>query len=61
MVTSAMKLKDTCSLEKAVAILDSILKSRDVTLPTRFRLVEAVVFQVVVYGCGSWTAGKAEH
>ena len=61
MVTSAMKLKDTYSLEKAMAILDSILKSRDVTLPTRFRLVEAVVFPVVVYGCGSWTAGKAKH
>ena len=61
MVTSAMKLKEAYSLEKAMAILDSILKSRDVTLPTKFRLVKAVVFPVVMYGCGSWTTKKAEH
>ena len=56
-----MKLKEAYSLEKAMAILDSILKSRDVTLPTKFRLVKAVVFPVVMYGCGSWTTKKAEH
>ena len=41
--------------------LDSILKSRDITLPTKVRLVKAVVFPVVVYGCESWTVNKAEH
>ena len=40
--------------------LDSILKSRDVTLPTKVHLVKAMVFPVVVYGCGSWTIKKAE-
>ena len=41
--------------------LDSILKSRDITLPTKVRLVKAMVFPVVVYGCESWTIKKAEH
>ena len=41
--------------------LDSILKSRDTTLPTKVRLVKAMVFPVVVYGCESWTVKKAEH
>ena len=41
--------------------LDSILKSRDITLPTKVRLVKAMVFQVVMYGCESWTIKKAEH
>ena len=41
--------------------LDSILKSRDITLPTNFRLVKAMVFPVVMYGCESWTVKKAEH
>ena len=41
--------------------LDSILTSRDITLPTNVRLVEAMVFPVVVYGCESWTIKKAEH
>ena len=45
---------------KAVRNLDSILKSRDITLPTKIRLVKAVVFPVVVYGCESWTIKKAE-
>ena len=40
--------------------LDSILKSRDITLPTKFRLVKAMVFPVVIYGCQSWTVKKAE-
>ena len=62
MVTAAMKLKDTCSLEeKAMTNLDSILKSRDITLPTKVRLVKTMVFPVVKYGCESWTIGKAEH
>ena len=41
--------------------LDSIFKSRDITLPTKFRLVKAIVFPVVMYGCQSWTVKKAER
>ena len=41
--------------------LDSILKSRDITLPTKVRLVKTMVFPVVMYGCESWTVKKAEH
>ena len=41
--------------------LDSIFKSRDITLPTKFCLVKAMVFHVVMYGCESWTVKKAEH
>ena len=46
---------------KAMTNLDSILKSRDITLPTKFHLVKAMVFLVVMYGCESWTIKKAEH
>ena len=46
---------------KAVTNLDSILKSRDITLPTKVRLVTAVVFPVVMYGCESWHIKKSEH
>ena len=46
---------------KAMTNLDSILKSRDITLPTKFHLVKAVVFPVVMYGCESWTLKKAER
>ena len=46
---------------KAVTNLDSILKSRDITLPTRVHLVKAMVFPVVMYGCESWTIKKAEQ
>ena len=46
---------------KPMTNLDSILKSRDVTLPTKVRLVKAMVFPVVVYGCESWTIKKAEN
>ena len=45
---------------KAMTNLDSILKSRDITLPTKFHLVKAMVFPVVMYGCESWTTKKAE-
>ena len=45
---------------KAMTNLDSILKSRDITLPTKVRLVKAMVFPVVMYGCESWTIKKAE-
>ena len=46
---------------KVMTNLDSILKSRDITLPTKVHLVKAMVFQVVMYGCESWTIKKAEH
>ena len=46
---------------KVMTNLDSILKSRDITLPTKVCLVKAVVFPVVMYGCESWTIKKAEH
>ena len=46
---------------KAMTKLDSILKSRDITLPTTVHLVKVMVFPVVMYGCESWTAKKAEH
>ena len=46
---------------KARTSLDSVLKSRDITLPTKVCLVKAVVFPVVMYGCESWTVKKAEH
>ena len=56
MVIAAMKLKDAYSLEgKVITNLDSILKSRDITLPTKVCLVKAMVFPVVMYGCESWT------
>ena len=46
---------------KVMTSLDSMLKSRDITLPTKVRLVKAIVFPVVMYGCESWTIKKAEH
>ena len=46
---------------KAMTNLDSILKSRDITLPTKVHLVKAIVFPVVMYGCESWTIKKSEH
>ena len=76
MVTAAMKLKDACSLDgdcsheikrclllgrKVMTNLDSILKSRDITLATKVHLVKAMVFPVIMYGCESWTVKKAEH
>ena len=61
MVTAAMKLKDACSLEEVMTNLDSILKSRNITVPTKVSLVKAMVFPVVMYGRESWTVKKAEH
>ena len=46
---------------KAITKLDSILKSRDITLPTKVHVVKAIVFLAVTYGCDSWTVNKAEH
>ena len=48
-------------VRKAMTILDSTLKSRDITLPTKVHIVKATVFPVVRYGCESWTIKKAEH
>ena len=67
---SKITADDDCSHEikrhlllerKAMRNLDSILKSRDITLPTKVRLVKAMVFLVVMYGCENWTIKKAEH
>ena len=67
---SKITADDACSHEikrclllgrKVVTNLDSIFKSRDITLPTNVCLVKAVVFPVVMYGCESWTVKKAEH
>ena len=55
-----MKLKDLLLGIKAMTNLDSILKSRDMTLPTKVPIVKALVFPVVMYGCESWTIKKAE-
>ena len=60
MVTVAMKLRHLLLGRKIVTNLDSILKSRDITLPTKVHLVKAMLFPVVMYGCGSWTVKKAE-
>ena len=59
-MTAAMKLKDASSLEEKLRHLDSILKSRDITLLTKVCIVKAMVFPVVMYGCESWTIKKAE-
>ena len=62
MVIAAMKLKDRLLLgRKVMTNVESILKSRDITLPTKVHLVKAIVFPVVMYGCESWTVMKAEH
>ena len=60
-VTAAMKLKRHLLLGKTMTNLDSILKSRDITLLTKVHLVKATVSPVVTYGCESWTIKKAEH
>ena len=69
-LSSKITADGVCNLEikralllgrKAVTNLDSIFKSRDITLPTKVHLVKAMVFPVVMYGCESWTVKKAEH
>ena len=60
MVTVAMKLRHLLLERKVMTNLDSILKSRDITLPTKAHLVKAIVFPVVMCGCESWTIKKAE-
>ena len=59
-ITAAMKLKDLLLGRKVMTNLDSILKTRNITLPTKVHLVKAMVFPVVMYGCESWTIKKVE-
>ena len=61
MVTAAMIKRRLLLGRKAMTNLNSILKSRDITLATKVYLVKAMVFPVVMYGCESWTAKEAEH
>ena len=61
MVTAAMKLRCLLLGRKAMTSLDSVLKSRDITLPTKVHLVKAMVFPEVMCGCESWTITEAEH
>ena len=61
-ITADVEIKRCLLLgRKTMTNLDSILKSRDVTLPTKVHLVKAMVFPVAMYGCESWTIKKAEH
>ena len=61
MVIAAMKLKDLTPWKEIMANLHSIFKSRDIILPTKVRLIKAMVFPVVMYGCERWTVKKAER
>ena len=61
MVIAAIKLRCLLLVRKVMTNLDSILKSRDITLPTKVHLVKAMVFPVVMYGWDSWTIKKAEQ
>ena len=62
MMTATMKSEDVCFLgRKAMTNLDNVLKSRDITLPTKVHIVKAVVFPVVTNSCDSWTIKKTEH
>ena len=61
MVTVAIKLRRLLLGRKGMTSLDNIFKTRDITLPTKFCLVKAMVFPKVMYGCESWTIKKAEH
>ena len=61
MVTEAMKLRHLLLGRKAMTKLDSVLKSRDITLPIKVHIVKVIVLPVVMYGCESWTIKTAEH
>ena len=61
MVTAAMKLRHLLLGRKTMTNLDSILKSRDITVPTKVHIVKVTVFPIVMYECKSWTIKKAEH
>ena len=61
MVTAAMKLRLLLPGRKAMTNIDSLLKSKDITLPPKGHIVKATVFLAVTYGCESWTIKKVEH
>ena len=61
MVTATMKLRHLWLRRKAMTNLGSVVKSRDITLPTKVHVVKAMVFPVVMYGCEIWTMKKTEH
>ena len=61
MVTATKKLRHLFLRRKVMINLDSVLKSRDITLPIKVHLVKAMVFPVVMYGYESWTINKTEH
>ena len=61
MVTTTVKLRHLLLEQKSMKNLKSVLKTRDITLPTNVHIVKAVVFPVVMYGCESWAIKKAEH
>ena len=61
MVTAGIKLRHLLLGRKAMTNLDNVLKSRDITLPTKVHIVKAVLLPIVVYGCEIWTINKAEH
>ena len=61
MVIAAMKVRRLLLGRKVMTNLDSIFKSRDITLPTKVHLVKAMVFPVFIYGCEIWTVKTAEH
>ena len=61
MVTEAMKLKTLAPWKESYDKPRSLLKSRDLTLPTKVHIVKAMAFPVVMYGCKNWTRKKAEH
>ena len=61
MVTAAMKSESIASWQESYTNLDSVLKSRDITLLTKVLITKAMVFPVVMHGCESWTIKKAEH
>ena len=61
MVTAAMKVKDACSVGKNMTNLDSVLKSRYITLSTKVHIVQTMILPTVMYGCESWTIKKAEY
>ena len=61
MVTASMKLRHLLLGRKAMTNLDSMLKSKDITLPTKVHIVKVLVFPEVMYGCDRWTIKKAEH
>ena len=61
MMTAAMKLRHLLLGRKAMTNLGNVLKSRDITLPTKVLIVKAMVFPLATYGCEGWTVQKAEH